>query len=72
MTSPGDLSKLSEQLGAALSRRTSKVEDASVHLTNNDRLIVEFRIEDLVKRLIPNGGLASSCGGCNGCSGCSM
>lgn len=72
MATSNDLSKISEQLGAALARRTSKVEDAAVHLTNNDRLIVEFRIEDLVKRLVPNGGLAASCGGCNGCSGCSM
>lgn len=72
MATSGDTSKGLEQSGALPVRMASKVEDAAVHLTNNDRLLVEFRIEDLVKRLVPNGSVASSCGGCNGCSGCSM
>jgi hypothetical protein len=35
-----------------------------------DRVSVEFRVEDLVKRIIPSA--AGHCGGCYGCSGCSM
>ena len=50
----------------------SGMENAKVAVSENDRLVVEFRIEDLIKRLIPGGGLASHCGGCNGCMGCSM
>ena len=50
----------------------SEIDSAKVTLSGNDRLVIDFRIQDLVKRLIPGGGLASSCGGCNGCMGCSM
>lgn len=63
----------STQQSAELEVKTiSKVKDATVHLTGDDHLIVEFRIDDLVKRLLPGGVSASSCGGCNGCTGCSM
>jgi hypothetical protein len=33
-----------------------------------DLVQVEFRIEDLVRRVIPSA--AGHCGGCYGCSGC--
>ena len=50
----------------------SELEQAKVKLTTDDRLQIEFRIDDLVKRLIPSDLAAGHCGGCNGCSGCSM
>jgi hypothetical protein len=52
--------------------RMTKLEDVAVHLDENNRLSVEFRIQDLVRSLVPKGDLASFCGGCNGCMGCSM
>jgi len=52
--------------------RSTEIDNAVVKLTPDDRLRVEFRIEDLVKKLIPGGSAASHCGGCNGCSGCNM
>lgn len=52
--------------------RASEMPGAKVRITGEDRIQVEFRIDDLVRKLIPAGGAASSCGGCNGCSGCSM
>lgn len=72
MSTSGDTSKGVQQPGALRFKKTSRVEDAAVHLTGDNRMVVEFRIDDLVKRLIPNGGAATSCGGCNGCTGCSM
>jgi hypothetical protein len=48
------------------------VPDATVTMTGEDRMTVEFRINDLVRRLVPGAELAAHCGGCNGCSGCSM
>ncbi|WP_214411216.1 hypothetical protein [Sphaerisporangium fuscum] len=53
-------------------RKITSLEEASVQLTDDHHLAVEFRIQDLVRRLAPDGDLVSSCGGCNGCSGCSM
>ena len=50
----------------------AKLEDAEVEVTSDSRLRVEFRIQDLVRQLLPEGELASHCGGCNGCMGCSM
>jgi len=50
----------------------SKLDEAVVSINDDRRVSVEFRIQDLVRRLIPDGDLAASCGGCNGCSGCSM
>lgn len=50
----------------------SELENAKVRLAGDNRLRVEFRINDLIKRLMPGGLADSSCGGCNGCSGCSM
>ena len=50
----------------------SPLESAKVKVTKDNTLQVEFNVEDLVKRLMPGGLVASSCGGCNGCSGCSM
>ena len=49
----------------------SELQEARLRLTQDDRLQVEFRIDDLVRRLIPPGELAGHCGGCNGCMGCS-
>ena len=51
---------------------SSPLEGTSVKLSGVDRVQVEFRIDDLIKRLTPGGLAATSCGGCNGCSGCSM
>jgi hypothetical protein len=50
----------------------SDIPEASVHVDDKQRLQVEFRIDDLVRRLIPGAGVASHCSGCHGCSGCSM
>jgi hypothetical protein len=51
----------------------SELQDARVEVTSDQKLLVEFRIDDLVKTLVPGGGLvASCCAGCHGCSGCSM
>lgn len=49
----------------------SQLDGARVALTADDRLRVEFSIQDLIKRLQP-GSAAGHCGGCNGCMGCSM
>lgn len=49
----------------------SGIEGARVQLTEDDRLRVEFSIQDLVKLLLP-GSAVAHCGGCNGCMGCSM
>jgi hypothetical protein len=53
--------------------RVAELKDAQVSVTGNNRLQVEFRIDDLLKKLLP-GVLRSdaNCGGCNGCTGCSM
>lgn len=50
--------------------KMSQIEGAKVSVSGNNRLQVEFRINELVKRLIPGGSVASSCGGCGGCMGC--
>jgi hypothetical protein len=50
--------------------RFSELEQARVHVTTDNRLRVEFRIQDLIKKLIPGGDLATHCGGCKGCMGC--
>jgi hypothetical protein len=52
----------------------TELADARVEITSDQRLQVEFRIDDLISRLIPRGdfGPAACCGGCNGCGGCSM
>lgn len=53
--------------------RTFDLPDAHVKVTSDERLKVEFRIDDLVNKLIPGGiGPVANCGGCHGCSGCSM
>ena len=52
--------------------RHSQLDEAVVSLSNSETLAVEFSIQDLVRRLVPEGDLLSSCGGCNGCMGCSM
>ena len=38
-------------------------------VVGKESVAVEFRIEDLVRRIIPSA--AGHCGGCYGCSGCS-
>ncbi|WP_030485669.1 hypothetical protein [Nocardioides aequoreus] len=60
------------ELGAPRTLRHSQIDDAVVALSDSERISVEFRIQDLVRRLVPEGDLLSSCGGCNGCMGCSM
>lgn len=50
----------------------SAIGNASVNLTPDQMLQVEFRIDDLVRRLLPSTLVAGHCGGCNGCKGCSM
>jgi hypothetical protein len=52
----------------------TELTDARVEITSDERLQVEFKIDDLISKLIPRGGFgpAASCGGCNGCGGCSM
>jgi hypothetical protein len=58
------------------SKRVAQVSDLAgsrVELTTDNRLQVEFRIDELVRHLVPGGGgISSCCGGCHGCSGCSM
>ena len=40
---------------------------------SDEKIKIQFTMEDLVKRLGPGiGNPVASCGGCNGCSGCSM
>jgi len=53
-------------------KKLTRLDDVAVAVNDDQRLTVEFRIADLVRRLVPEGDLAGSCGGCNGCSGCSM
>jgi len=48
----------------------SALEGAKVSITPDNRLHVEFKINELVKKLVPGGALSSSCGGCGGCMGC--
>jgi hypothetical protein len=50
----------------------SELTSAKVHVSGANRLRVEFKIDDLVKRLLPGNEAADSCGGCRGCMGCSM
>lgn len=67
MTEPTD-----EPVKITAVSRMTKLDDVAVHLDEKNTLSVEFRIQDLVRRLVPRGDLASFCGGCNGCMGCSM
>jgi hypothetical protein len=48
----------------------SPLDGAKVSVTSDHRLHVEFKINELIKKLVPGGALSSSCGGCGGCSGC--
>jgi hypothetical protein len=48
----------------------SALEGAKVSVSPENRLIVEFRINELIKKFVPGGAVASSCGGCGGCMGC--
>jgi len=52
--------------------QVTEVTDARVHLVGDEKVSVEFRIQDLVRQLAGPDELLSSCGGCNGCMGCSM
>ena len=58
--------------GAERTVNVSELERAKVRLTGDKRLLVEFKIDDLVRKLIPGGVAQGHCGGCNGCMGCSM
>jgi len=53
-------------------QKISELDAAKVRVTSDHRLHVEFRISDLVKKLVPTGVAAGHCGGCNGCMGCGM
>jgi hypothetical protein len=50
----------------------SELELAKVRVTGDQRLLVEFKIDDLIRKLVPGGVALGHCGGCNGCMGCSM
>lgn len=51
---------------------TSELEGAKVLVSPDNKLHVEFRINDLIKKLVPNGATGTTyCGGCGGCMGCS-
>jgi hypothetical protein len=50
----------------------SELELAKVRVTGDKRLLVEFKIDDLIRKLVPGGIAQGHCGGCNGCMGCSM
>jgi hypothetical protein len=55
------------------SERPSEQSRGQVEVVGNDRVRVEFLIEDLVDRLIGSSAgaqLASHCKGCTGCNGC--
>ena len=54
--------------------RVSEIQDARIQITAEKRLQVEFRIEDLIKKLVPPGGIGprANCNGCHGCQGCNM
>lgn len=62
MAEPADIQKRVAKM--------SEIENAKVSVSADNRLQVEFRINELVKKLIPGGSVASSCGGCGGCMGC--
>jgi hypothetical protein len=66
-TEPTELSR-----DVAASTRLARGASANVVLSEAEGLTVEFRIQDLVRKLVPEGELAAFCGGCNGCMGCSM
>jgi hypothetical protein len=73
MAAPEETPKAVQASASAMRfAKASEIGNASVKLSGENRLPVEFRIDDLVKRLLPNGGALTSCGGCNGCTGCSM
>ena len=59
-----------EVLGPQNIKHLTEVEGAKVSVSSDNRLQVEFRITELIKKLIPGGDAASSCGGCTGCMGC--
>ena len=61
----------SESGKPARTLKVSELDAAKVRVTTDQRLVVEFRIQDLVRKLIP-GSAVAHCGGCNGCMGCSM
>lgn len=47
-----------------------KPSSVSVGKIVENRIQIEFQIDDVINRLFP-GAEASHCGGCQGCSGCS-
>ena len=50
----------------------SELPNAKVHITEGNRMRVEFKIDDLIKKLLPSVEGPGSCGGCRGCMGCGM
>ena len=66
------MAKPSDVTGPERTVSTSELEGAKVRVTGDKRLQVEFKIDDLIRKLLPSGELAGHCGGCNGCMGCSM
>ena len=53
-------------------RRIQELDDVRLLVDQDQTFQIEFSISELVKKLVPGGGLASNCSGCHGCSGCSM
>ncbi len=48
-------------------------QDAKIELDlDANRILLEFRIDDIARKLNPGVLAAGHCGGCIGCTGCSM
>lgn len=53
-------------------RRYKELEDVRLRVNEDQVFQIEFSVNELVKKLVPDGSLTSYCSGCHGCSGCSM
>jgi hypothetical protein len=53
-------------------RIVSELAETKVHVTSDKHLQIEFRIDDLIRKLVPGYNPVANCGGCHGCMGCSM
>ncbi len=52
--------------------RYKELDDVRLRVNEDHVFQIEFSVNELVKKLVPDGSLASYCSGCHGCSGCSM
>lgn len=59
---------MTEQPDEELQQREAPQPEDTSRRRREEQISIEFRIEDLVRNLIP--AAASHCGGCDGCSGC--